>query len=64
LDLAIGGGDRFDAERRCGTLVTSPLRADSSRGQRPLHRLGVLFVADDRRGVLELDRRFRNRFER
>jgi hypothetical protein len=63
LEEAIGM-DRFDPDRRRGVLVTSPMWVIDGGRRSPLHKLGVLFVADTRNGVLAQERRFRERFDR
>jgi hypothetical protein len=63
LEEAIGD-DRFDPAHRRGVLVTSPLWVVEDGRRRRLQKLGVLFVADTRHGVLDQERRFRKRFDR
>jgi hypothetical protein len=58
------GDDRFDPGSRRGVLPTSPLWVEEDGNCRPLHKLGVLFVADTRPEVMAQERRFRDRFDR
>ena len=52
--LAALGSRRYDPSARRGILLASPLG---------FHKLAVVFVADDRARILELERWFRDRFE-
>ena len=61
--LAALGGRRFDRARARGILLASPLRLGAGEGTWEPDRLAVAFVANDRRGAVELERWFRGRFE-
>jgi hypothetical protein len=71
--LAALGDDGFDRQRRQGTILASPPRLGSTGLPSPEGllpgapwrpgKLAVIFVAGDRAGVFELERRFRERFE-
>jgi hypothetical protein len=54
------GADAFELERRCGTLLTSPLDIAGRR----LLRVSVLFAGSSRAEVEGLESRFREIFER
>ena len=59
LETALGE-DAFDAASRRGALITSPFQVAGKR----LRRVGVLLVGDSRAEVDQVDRRFRERFEK
>jgi len=57
------GDLRYERDRRVGVLLASPLRFHSQEdGGLPV-KLALAFVADSRSRSLELERRFRTRFE-
>lgn len=54
---------RYDPDERRGVLLASPLHlADGPKNWSP-GKLAVIFVADERPGIFELERWFRERFE-
>ncbi len=58
------GADCYDRDRQQGALICSPLWVTVGGHRRQLRRLGVLFVGPSRLSIMELERRFRERFER
>ena len=58
------GDQRYDPDRRRGVLFASPLEFGDGPEHPPPVKLAVVFVADARAGILELERAFRERFER
>ncbi len=58
------GSDAWDPRTRTGALLTSPLWLEATGGRKPPLKLGVVFRTSTRSDVLEMDARFRARFER
>jgi len=61
--LATLGRHRYDPSAREGILLASPLELGTGRETRRPGKLAVVFIADTRSGVSELERWFRKRFE-
>ncbi len=62
--LAALGSRRYDPTERRGILIASPLWFGSGDRERSPGKLAVIFVADARQAVFELERWFRDAFER
>lgn len=61
--LAALGQYRYDRAGRRGILLGSPLQLGAPDDAWRPGKLAVIFVADDRRGVVDLEQWFRGRFE-
>jgi hypothetical protein len=57
------GAQRYDPSTRRGILLAAPLRLGPAEEAWPTRKPAVILVADDRSGVFELERAFRERFE-
>jgi hypothetical protein len=61
--LAALGQHRYDRAERRGILLVSPLQLGAAAQTWRPGKVAVIFVADERSGVFELERWFRDRFE-
>jgi hypothetical protein len=61
--LSALGPERYDPDERRGILLASPSRLGGAGDRWRPGKLALLFVADGRSECLELERRFRERFE-
>ena len=57
------GAQRYDPSTRRGILLAAPLRLGPAEEAWATRKPAVILVADDRSGVFELERAFRERFE-
>ena len=57
------GSRRYDPTRRRGILLASPLRFGTGDRRRSPGKLAMIFIADERSAVFELERWFRDAFE-
>jgi hypothetical protein len=61
--LAALGQYRYDSSARTGIFLASPLELGAGREARRPGKLAVIFVANTRPGIFELEQWFRKRFE-